>query len=151
MPRPLLDVVLFLDECMGRYKIADALRAQKLVVEVFLDHFASGALDPSWLPVVGQKGWIVLTLDDKIRKHELEIQALIDGGVAAFVLKHGTPQEMSSAIFAAYARIQKTVRDIRRPFVARLSRTGVISPLTQFVRQASIRRDKEADSGKTEA
>jgi hypothetical protein len=45
-----------------------------------------GALDDEWLPVVGEKGLVVITRDKKIRYREAEKRAWIEHGVRGFVL-----------------------------------------------------------------
>lgn len=45
-----------------------------------------GALDDQWLPVVAEKGLVVITRDKKIRYRPAEKRAWIDHGVRGFVL-----------------------------------------------------------------
>ena len=40
-------------------------------------HFPPGTEDSVWLPFAGQKGWILLTKDKRIRFNDLEKQAVI--------------------------------------------------------------------------
>lgn len=49
-------------------------------------HFAQDAPDTEWLPVVGQRGWVLLTKDKKIRSNALERSAPQQGTIAAFML-----------------------------------------------------------------
>ena len=79
-------LVYFVDECLGQHLVADALRNAGAHVEVHHQHFPPGAPDADWLPVVGQRRWIVLTKDRHIRRRELEISAIIHARVRAFVL-----------------------------------------------------------------
>lgn len=44
----------------------EALRAQGETVEAHDSHFAQDASDVEWLGVVGRKGWVVLSKDDRI-------------------------------------------------------------------------------------
>jgi hypothetical protein len=46
------------------------------MVEVHDDHFARDEEDRVWLQSVGEKGWVVLTKDQKLRYRPLEINAL---------------------------------------------------------------------------
>jgi hypothetical protein len=46
-------------------------------VEVHDDHFAPDAPDAVWLRVVGERGWVVLTKDERIRRRPLEREALL--------------------------------------------------------------------------
>jgi len=146
VPRPLPDLVLFLDECLGTTDVPEALRLQSLRVEVFLEHFKSGTPDQDWLPIVGGKSWVVLTKDKMIRKREAEMAALSDGGVAAFVLTAGdmTGSQIASAFCAAIPRIQKLVRDRLPPFVAAVRGNGSVELLTDSPRRAALRKNNKA-------
>jgi hypothetical protein len=81
-------------------------------VHVLRDVFPPGTADEEWLPVVGRAGWVVLTKDKWIRRREVERQALLRAGVAAFVLTAGemTGAEMAQAFADACPRIRKVAR-----------------------------------------
>ena len=66
--------------------MATVLRAADLKVEVHDDHFRQDALDPEWLTAVGEKNWIVVTRDERIRYNVAEKQAMRRAKVRAFVL-----------------------------------------------------------------
>ena len=46
-------------------------------MEIHDDHFAPDTPDTVWLAEVGARGWVVLTKDSRIRRHPLELQALL--------------------------------------------------------------------------
>jgi hypothetical protein len=73
------------------------LTAAGAFVERHPDHFADDISDEGWLPVVGAKGWVVLTNDKRIRHRRIECQALLAAGIRAFVLTAG---HLSSAAAA---------------------------------------------------
>lgn len=77
--------VFFLDRSLGKFIVAEALRGAGAEVRVHDDHFPPGALDETWLAEVGEKGWVVLTQDRKIRYRQIELDALRRARVAAFV------------------------------------------------------------------
>jgi hypothetical protein len=56
----------FVDRCLGK-SVGIALQQAGLRVEFHADHFADDADDATWISVVGQRGWIVLTKDKAIR------------------------------------------------------------------------------------
>ena len=86
-PKPLEEeLVFFLDRQLGRHKIAGILRAAGLKIEVHDDHFRQEAVDPEWLTAVGQRNWIVVTRDERIRYNVAEKQAMRRAKVRAFVL-----------------------------------------------------------------
>lgn len=127
--KPPESLVLFLDRSLGKQKIAAALRAAGARVEIHDDHFRPDARDTEWLRAVGEHGWVVLTKDQRIRYREIERRALMNAGVAAVVLKADDLQgpEMAQIFVKALPAIQRLVRRTRRPFVATLTRSGILS------------------------
>jgi hypothetical protein len=72
------DFVLYLDENLHNCKpILDALTQQGVKHERHGQHFAPGTEDAVWLPFVGEKGWVLLTKDKRIRFNELEKAAVL--------------------------------------------------------------------------
>jgi 5S rRNA maturation endonuclease (ribonuclease M5) len=89
------------------------------------------ARDEEWLSEVGHKGWVVLTKDYRIRYRNVERLALLQAGVAAFILTAGDLQgeEMARIFVKALRPISKFLRKHNRPFIARISRDGAVSML----------------------
>jgi hypothetical protein len=79
-------LTFFIDRSLGAHDVPDALRAAGVRVEIHDDHFAPDTPDTTWLVEVGARGWIVLTKDSRIRRHPLELQALLGANVAAFMV-----------------------------------------------------------------
>ena len=142
MARPLPDPVLFLDECLGTGDVAKALREAGVQVELLLDHFATGTPDEEWLPEVGRRGWVLLTKDKWIRRRAVEMRALTNSGVPAFVLSSGdmSGAEMGKAFVQACPRMRKILRDYEPPFVAAVQASGRIRLLTDPARRAARRK-----------
>ncbi|HKY07067.1 MAG TPA: hypothetical protein VJQ55_02450 [Candidatus Binatia bacterium] len=128
LPEPL---VFFIDRCLGRKIVAQALRELGGTVEIHDDHFAPDAKDEDWLVEVGNRGWIVLTKDDRIRYRITERTALASARVRTFVLAssqlHGA--EMASAFVKALPKIKELIAKYPPPFIGRVSRSGNISLL----------------------
>ena len=105
----------------------EALRQAGLRVEVHDDHFPPDASDADWLRVVGQRGWAVLTKDERIRRRPLERDALLGARVRAFVL---TARRMSGADMGqAFVRARGAMENLlcrhrQRPFIASVTRHG---------------------------
>jgi hypothetical protein len=108
--QPKESLVYFIDECLGRHVVADSLRAAGAHVEVHHEHFASGARDAEWLPLIGERRWIVLTKDRHIRRRELEIQAIVNARVRAFVLTAAevTGPEQATAFVRAMRKMNRS-------------------------------------------
>ncbi len=129
--RPEGTLTYFVDECLGRHFVADALRNAGAHVEVHHEHFRSGVPDAEWLPVVGERDWIVLTKDRHIRRRELEIQAIVNARVRAFVLTAAdlTGAEQAVSFVRALARMNRIAAASRGPLIGRVSESGGISML----------------------
>ena len=112
--------------------MATVLRAAGLHVEVHDDHFRQDALDPEWLTAVGEKNWIVVTRDERIRYNMAEKQAMRRAKVRAFVLaaQGNLRAEMLAEIFLkALPKIRRTVGERKPPFIAKISRSGDVTVL----------------------
>jgi hypothetical protein len=90
-----------------------------------------GTPDATWLATAGDKGWIVLMRDQRIRHRALEIHALRDAKVGAFVLTAGqaTAEATAVVVLARLAKILNIFRSERKPFLYTLGMTGALSRL----------------------
>ena len=99
------------------------LRVEGHVGHVQRDTFGTGTQDVEWLPEVGVRGWVLITKDKQIRRREIELRALRQAGVRAFVLTAGglTGQEQVQVLRSALPAMVRLLR--RRPmaFVARVT------------------------------
>jgi hypothetical protein len=102
-----------------------------LLVEVHDDHFRPDAPDEEWLSGVGQRGWVVLTKDEKIRYHRRELGALVIHGVRAFVLtaRNINAEEMASILIGARKRMEVFLGENQGPFMVSISRGGTLKVL----------------------
>jgi len=96
--------------------------------ERHLTYFPRGVSDETWLPLVGKKGWVLLTTDKRIRYNFLEKRALERNAVREFVFACGnmSAQEMAAALEIAVRKIQRICRRFQPPFVAAITRTGEV-------------------------
>jgi hypothetical protein len=94
-------------------------------------HFSPSAPDTEWLPVVGQRGWVLLTKDKAIRTNALERSALVTNNVAAFMLGRGNLPgvEMARIFIAAMRSIERALRRYEVPLIASVSAHCVVSVL----------------------
>jgi predicted nuclease of predicted toxin-antitoxin system len=125
------DLVFFLDRSLGKKKIAEALRMTGATVLIHDDHFSPDEQDINWLKVAGEKGWIVLTKDSRIRYRVLEKTTLMNAGVAAFILTSADLKgnEMAEIFVNALPAISKTIKKYQKPFIAKIARSGRVSVL----------------------
>lgn len=127
----LASLTFYLDYQIGRYVVADALRAAGACVEVHIDHFAQNAPDVEWLPEVGRRGWVLITKDEHIHRNLLEREAYKTAGVRGFVV---TGKDMAGVDLAALlvAHLHGMVRRVSGrpgPLLFTLSRGGSFTKL----------------------
>ena len=129
-PWPPDPVTLFIDECLGRRVIPQALRDAGCQVLTFDSVFAPGTHDVAWLEKAGQEGWIVITKDDRIRRRWHERAVVSRCNVALFTLKFrkdGSGPEMADVLVRALPRIHRFLARHRPPFIAKITRRGVVA------------------------
>ena len=121
--------VFFLDRNLGHEDVAAALRARGACVEEHDRHFPRNAPDHAWLPEVGRRGWAVITQDTRIRYRSAERVAAETAKVALFVFtgKKMRGVEIGAAIAAALPKMVRMLGKQRRPFIARVSRSGEVT------------------------
>lgn len=119
--------VFLVDQCLGRVTVAAALAAAGQRVELLTDHFSPDTADEEWLATAGQREWVVLTKDRHFRKRPLELQAIINGKVRAFVLSAADlrGEQQADAIATALAKILRVCHR-RGPIVANITAAGRI-------------------------
>jgi predicted nuclease of predicted toxin-antitoxin system len=122
---------LFLDECLGRLAVPEALRAAGATVVCHHELFTTGTDDQEWLAALAaHPDWIVLTKDSRIRHRKLEFRALATAGLRVFVLTSAnlSGAEQGDAFVRALRRIRRLgVRP--GPFIARVTRFGSVQVL----------------------
>jgi hypothetical protein len=89
------------------------------------------ASDEAWLPEVGQRNWIVVTKDRRIRQRQNEIDALVNAKVRAFIFLDG---QLSGEIMIALIKLLmptmlERVRDYAPPFVFGIEMPGILVQL----------------------
>jgi predicted nuclease of predicted toxin-antitoxin system len=106
--------------------VQDVLRNNGFQIEVLEDHFPVNCPDTEWLMEAGKQGWVVLSKDKRIRRRNIEKQALIDANVAAFILTSGnlTGEQMGEALVKAHNRMIRFIEKHPRPFIATVTRDG---------------------------
>ena len=89
-------------------------------------HFAPGTEDSVWLPFVGQRGWVVLTKDKRIRFNQLEKAAVRRYRVREFYFSSGncTGMEMAEILVTALPEMVKTMQKHESLFIASVSKSG---------------------------
>jgi predicted nuclease of predicted toxin-antitoxin system len=120
--------VFFIDRSLGKEPIRTELIKADLAVEIHDDNFARDEEDRVWLRVVGERGWVVLTKDQKIRYRPLEKSALRASNARVFVLTAGNLRgtEIAAVFVTALPQIFKLLHSTPGPFLASVSHAGRI-------------------------
>ncbi len=122
----------FLDENLSR-RIAKALTALGHRAEHLLDHLPQGTPDTEYFPFVAEKGWFVLTQDQRIRKRPHERKALLDAEIGAFILTGRATKSVDQTTIQLLGKLEelkKLAEKTKRPFIFGISDRGKIERLT---------------------
>jgi hypothetical protein len=106
----------------------DALVQQGIQHQRHGQHFAPGTQDTVWLPVIGEKGWILLTKDKRIRFNDLEKATVIAYRVRKFYFTSGnySGAEMAIMLVAAIPEIVRLCQKQAPPFIASITKAGKV-------------------------
>jgi len=90
-----------------------------------------GTADRAWLPAVGAAQWVVITNDQNIRRNQLEIDAIFNAGVRAFVITAGGMhvEEQIELLLRAMPKIYRICHQ-RGPFIYTITRSGIVSRIS---------------------
>lgn len=78
----------FVDRSLGK-GVGRILRGAGAIVELHDDHFPQNAPDRDWIPVVTNRGWIILTKDKNIRRPRGEREDVLLASAKIFTLTSG--------------------------------------------------------------
>lgn len=109
--------------------VIEELRKAGAKVEPHWNRFRHDTEDTEWLAVVGEKKWIVLMGDKAIGRRALELEALLEARVKAFVLtRGGIPAfEQAKMLTDALPQMLRMVEEIRFPFLAKIYMDGEVT------------------------
>ena len=121
--------VFFIDRSLGVEPLRAELIKCGLVVEIHDDHFARAEEDRIWLRTIGERGWVVLTKDQRLRYRPLEIAALRASNARVFVLTAGNLRgiEIAAVFVKALPRIHRVLSSTPGPFLARVSQSAAVT------------------------
>jgi hypothetical protein len=83
--KPPNGIVFFIDRSLGVEPIRTELVKAGLTVAIHDDHFARYEEDRVWLRKAGDRSWVILTKDQRLRYRPLEIAALRASNARVFV------------------------------------------------------------------
>jgi PIN like domain len=81
---------LFIDRSLGRVQVPTLLRAAELRLVTLAEHYGIPAdqkvRDAEWLQLVGERGWVALMKDSKVRFNRAEQEAVKRYAVRCFCI-----------------------------------------------------------------
>ena len=115
--------VFFVDRCLGKHTVPDALRlavAPNERVEAHDDHFPQDATDGEWLVEVGRRGWVAFSQDRNILRNPLEQNAILAAQVAFVGVgrAHAPAANIAETLIAALPSIRRSLRRFRVRLIA---------------------------------
>jgi hypothetical protein len=117
-----LSYVFFTDRDLG-IAFPARLAAGGIRVEKHADHFSPECPDEEWLAAVGERGWIALTRDTRIRYKPNELAAVLRHRVALLVVVGNAPHSALADNFVrTLPRILRFLDRHTLPFVAKVYR-----------------------------
>jgi hypothetical protein len=119
--------IYFIDRALGK-SVGQALKKLGVKVEFHKDHFAPDSPDTEWLPIVSQRGWIVLTKDTNIGRNILEIQAMARSNAKVFTLVSANLNRdtMVNIFSEAIAKIDNFAISNPAPFIAKIYKDATV-------------------------
>lgn len=114
--------VFFTDRDLGK-RFPDILAAAGLQVERHADHFAPDCSDETWLQEIGQRGWVAITHDGRIRYKPNELAAVIEHQVTLLVMiGHAPYPQLAHSFVATRNRIVDFLARHQPPAIAKVYR-----------------------------
>ena len=120
-----MSVVFFTDRDLGP-TFAQVLLDAGLNVERHEDHFGPTTPDEEWLPAIGQRQWIAITKNYRIRYQPNELDAVMRAGVGLFVVvgKNVRQKDLAENFVGVIEQVQKFLESPSPPFIAKVYRPG---------------------------
>lgn len=114
--------VYFTDRDLGK-QFPARLQEAGLQVERFFDHFDDRTPDTEWLSVVGARGWVAITHDERIRYKANELAAVVNHRVAMLlVVGHAPFPQLAEHFVRTLPRIEAFVATHRPPYIGKVFR-----------------------------
>lgn len=124
----------FFDENMGiiipeEFAASGELGEIRYLRKEFKEAVSIGPVDDiDWIPIVAQRGWLIITKDRKMLTRSHERQALIDNAAAVVLMSPAdlTLDQMLSLLSTNADRLMDLANSRPRPFAVQLTPDGTI-------------------------
>ena len=118
--------MIFIDRSIPR-GVADAVKRMRDDVRWLEDEFSHDVPDEEWLAAAGQRGWLVITHDRKIRTRPGERRAIMENGVGCFIVTYRQDlkkDEIFALIYSTLEEMERRFENTPRPFIYTVSKSG---------------------------
>ena len=125
--------MIFIDRSVPR-GVADAVKKMRDDVLWLEDVFPHDVSDEEWLAEAGQKGWLVITHDRKIRTRPGERRAIMDNEVGCFIMTYKqdlVKNEILALIASNLGEMEQKFETTPRPFIYTVSKSGEFREFTR--------------------
>jgi len=109
-------------------ELAVVLRSLGEDVDHLTDHWKAGTRDTVWLPLVGKKGWIVLSFDHELMRNKPELKLFRRHHVGGFQIvgKAAKGFEIARQLLYSWGLIKELAEKEQPPFYFRLPEAPVL-------------------------
>lgn len=122
---------LFIDRDIWSHRLDEALRTAGIPFAAHRDHFPDDTPDPEWITAVGERGWVIVTRDRRIRYRANEVAAVRKSQLHLFALTSGnvSAAETATIVVKAWPAIQRAVATTAPPMMWSITRGGAVSAI----------------------
>jgi predicted nuclease of predicted toxin-antitoxin system len=123
--------VLFIDRCAWSGALGRALTEARIPFIAHHTQFEHDAPDEIWLSAAADKGWLVVTRDQRIRYRANELAAMRRSRLHVFVFTQGglTGAETGSILVRCHPAMVRHAAQVPAPAFFSLTRSGEVNPL----------------------
>lgn len=122
---------LFIDRCAWSAALGGALAQAGIPFVAHREHFTHDTPDEEWLAAAADKGWLVVTRDQRIRYKANELAAMRSARLHVFVFTQGglTGAETGDIVVRCHAAILRQASAVAPPAFFSLTRSGEVKRL----------------------
>jgi len=83
-----------------------------------------------FLPIIGEMQWVLITKDKNVRRNQLEVEAILNSDVRAFVVTAANlnHEQIARLVLKAMPKITRISRQ-QGPFVYNITASGIVSQI----------------------
>ena len=124
-------MTFLLDENLS-FRTANALKALEKPVVHVTEILEAGSTDEEIFEELSQRGWFLLTQDQKIRRRRHQREAMMQQGLGVFVLTGRAVKsldDLTIMVLEHFDEIERLARDTRTPFIFGIPDRGRVARL----------------------